>query len=344
MMATDSAQAVLTGLLAVVALNKQATLWELLPIAALIGAANGMFMPGAFAIVPSLLPDEALQAGSAVLNGSSQVAGLVGPALGGAVVVLVGPATAFGVDGVSFVVSVISLAAIGARQPAPATPAPRDSRTTPPSSAERPKVPRAWQLVRHERLLQVLLVVVLVANLGSGGLVGVAFPALARSSFHLGADGYGGLLACSAAGGVVGVLAAVHFGPGRRPAIRACWLSLVANASLSLAPYLGGPAHRGRRPLNLGGRKYSGKSPPDHPDPEMGTSCFPWAGHEPGPPSQRRCLPPLSRSRRVPGAGVRPRALFPLAAIFTTVAVLGALSQPQFRDLGRVPSRRRSAT
>ena len=225
----------------VVALNNQATLWELLPIAVLIGAANGMFMPGAFAIVPSLLPDEALQAGNAVLNGSSQVAGLVGPALGGAVVALVGPATAFGFDGVSFVVSVsASLPSVPASPPRPLRP-PVTAEPTP-SSAEGPKAPGAWQLVRHERLLQVLLLVVLVANLGSGGLVGVAFPALARGSFHLGADGYGGLLACSAAGGLVGVLAAVHFGPGRRPAMRACWLSLVANALLSLVPYLGGPA------------------------------------------------------------------------------------------------------
>ena len=67
-----------------------------------------------------------------------------------------------------------------------------------------------------------LLLVVLVANLGSGGLVGVAFPALAHGPFHIGADGYGALLACSAAGGLVGVLAAAHLRPGRRPAIRAC--------------------------------------------------------------------------------------------------------------------------
>ena len=83
MMATDSAQAVLSGLLALVALANRATLWELLPVAVAIGAANGMFTPGAFSIVPSLLPDHALQAGNAVLNGTSQLAGLVGPAIGG---------------------------------------------------------------------------------------------------------------------------------------------------------------------------------------------------------------------------------------------------------------------
>ena len=34
-----------------------------------------------------------------------------------------------------------------------------------------------------------------------------------------------------------------------------------------------------------------------------------------------------------------PGPFFPLAAVFTTVAVLAALTQAQFRDLGRVQSR-----
>jgi predicted MFS family arabinose efflux permease len=338
MMATDSAQAVLTGLLALVALTNRATLWELLPIAVAIGAANGMFTPGAFSVVPSLLPDEALQAGNAVLNGGSQLAGLVGPAMGGAVVALVGPAAAFGLDGVSFVISVVSLAAILPRRPSAATEASPDTQPTPATANQGPNSPGAWQLVCHERVLQVLLLVVLVANLGSGGLVGVAFPALARGPFHLGADGFGALLACSAAGGLVGVLVAAHLGPGRRPALRACWLSLVANALLALVPYLGGPVG-------------------------AGVDLVIWAAVNTLAilvliTLLQRWAPPASRGRvmslfllasvgaypvsvalagfAVPELGAGP--FFPLTAIFTTVAVLGALTQAQFRDLGRVQS------
>jgi len=337
MMATDSAQAVLSGLLALVAASNRAALWELLPIAVAIGAANGTFTPGAFSIVPSLLPDDALQAGNAVLNGSSQLAGLVGPAMGGAVVALVGPAAAFGLDGVSFVISVVSLAAIWARRPSAASQATPDSRTS--AAIQGPKAPGAWQLARHERVLQVLLLVVLVANLGSGGLVGVAFPALAHGPFHIGAGGYGALLAFSAAGGLVGVLAAAHLRPGRRPAIRACWLSLVANGLLAMVPYLGGPVG-------------------------AGVDIVVWAAVNTLAilvliTLLQRWAPPGSRGRvmslfllasvgaypvsvalagfAVPELG--PGPFFPLTAIFTTVAVLGALTQAQFRDLGRVQSR-----
>ena len=192
---------------------------------------------------------------------------------------------------------------------------------------------------RRERVLQVLLLVVLVANLGSGGLVGVAFPALAHGPLHLGAGGYGALLACSAAGGLVGVLAAARLGPGRRPALRACWPSLVANALLALVPYLAGPVG-------------------------AGVDLVVWAAVNTLAnlvliTLLQRWAPPGSRGRvmslfllasvgaypvsvaltgfAVPELG--PRPFFPLTAIFTTVAVLGALTQAKFRDLGRVPSR-----
>ncbi len=338
MMATDSAQAALTGLLALVALANQAALWELLPIAVLIGAANGMFMPGAFAIVPSLLPGDALQAGNAVLNGSGQLAGLLGPALGGVVVALVGPAAAFGLDGVSFAASVISLAAIATRQHATTTSAAPDRHLSPSTAAQRGKAEGAWQLLRHERLLQVIFLVTLVGNLGSGGLVGVAFPALARGPFHMGADGYGGLLACGAAGGMAGVLATAHFGSGRRPAIRAAGLCLVANALLSVVPYLGGTVGAGVdlaiwAAVNTVGNLI------------LVTLLQKWAP----PASLGRAMSlillasvgayPLSVTFAgflVPEVG--PGPFFPLTALFTTVAILAALTQAQFRDLGRAPN------
>ena len=232
-----------------------------------------------------------------------------------------------------------SLAAIRSRRPSPASQAAPDRQPTPPTAAQGPKAPGAWQLVRRERVLQVVLLVVLVANLGSGGLVGVAFPALAHGPFHIGAGGYGALLACSAAGGLVGVLAAAHLRPGRRPALRACCLSLVANALLAMVPYLGGPVG-------------------------AGVDLVVWAAVNTLAilvliTLLQRWAPPASRGRvmslfllasvgaypvsvalaglLVPDLG--PGPFFPLTAVFTTVAVLGALSQAQFRDLGRVQSR-----
>ena len=234
MMATDSVQAVLTGLLAFVGAHQPGH-----PLGAAAysrGHRRGKrdLHPRGVHHRPFPLPCGCLADGQCrpQREQSTGRARRAGHRRGGR-----GPrGAAFGLDGVSFVVSVITLAAIVARSPAAATQVIPDSQLTPRTAAQGPKALGAWQLVRHERLLQVLLLIVLVANLGSGGLVGVAFPALARGPFDLAADGYGGLLACGAPGGLIGVLAAAHFDPGRRPAIRASWLFLGAKLCCHWSP------------------------------------------------------------------------------------------------------------
>lgn len=82
--------------------------------------------------------------------------------------------------------------------------------------------------------------VVVAANLASGGMDDVALPSLAHARF--GAAGYGALLACMAVGGIVGTLAAARTGHLRRPAIFASVAFLVEAAAIALVPYLGGAA------------------------------------------------------------------------------------------------------
>ena len=89
-------------------------------------------------------------------------------------------------------------------------------------------------------MLQVILVVVIAANLASGGMSDVALPSLAHARF--GAAGYGALLACFAAGGVIGTLAAARTGGLRAPAIFASAVFLVERWRIALTPYLGGEA------------------------------------------------------------------------------------------------------
>ncbi len=95
-------------------------------------------------------------------------------------------------------------------------------------------------LLRKSRALQVILVVVIAANLASGGMSDVALPSLAHARF--GAAGYGALLACFAAGGLIGTLAAVRAGGLRTPAVFASAAFLLEAVAISLTPYLGGEA------------------------------------------------------------------------------------------------------
>jgi predicted MFS family arabinose efflux permease len=249
MMGADAVRVLAVGALAVLAAAGPAHAELLIPVAAVLGAGEGMFLPASFAIVPSLLPDDQLQAGNALSFGGTQLAALIGPGIGGVVVALLGPAPAFGIDAVSFAVSVATLAGVRRRQrPLPAT----ATEVEPPTATVGHRIETHTtgqavtepvtlrRLVRSQRVLQVILVVTLAANLGSGGTSEVALPALAHDSFRTSAAGYGALLAAFGAGALLGTLLAGHTRRATRPAIWASAAFLTEAAFLASVPYLGG--------------------------------------------------------------------------------------------------------
>lgn len=248
MMAADAIRAVTVAVLAVVAITGPAQPEMLVPIAAVIGAGEGIFLPGSFSIVPSLVPAEHLQAGNSLTSSGTQVATLVGPAIGGAVVAIVGAPAAFAIDAVSFTISAASLAMI---RTAPA-PAP-DMNGTPASSADAaacasksdPSPATVRQVLRTDRALQVILLIAVAANFGAGGSTEVALPALARDGFHAGAAGYGGLIAAFGAGGLLGTLVSAQVRQPRRPALFVSAAYLIEAGFLAVVPYLGGPIPAG---------------------------------------------------------------------------------------------------
>jgi MFS family permease len=255
MMAADAVRVLAVGALAVLAATGPAHLDLLVPVAAVLGAGEGMFLPASFAIVPSLLPDDQLQAGNALTSGGTQLAILIGPGIGGALVALAGPAPAFGIDALSFIVSAATLAGVRRRQrptavsravggigPDSADPAGCGS-VEPSAGTEEQAVappPTLRRLIASTRALQVILAVTVAGNLGSGGTSEVALPALARQTFHTSAAGYGGLLAAFGAGALLGSLLAGHTRRARRPAIWVSTAFLAEAGFLAVVPYLGG--------------------------------------------------------------------------------------------------------
>ena len=250
MLAADAARCVLVAGLALLAARHTASLAALGPIAALIGAGEGLFIPASFAIMPSLLDEEQLAAGNALSTAAVQVGSLLGPALGGALVAATHASTAaFAVDAASFGVSALTLlliprqAASGSMAAVAAEAAAADGR---PGCGRGGRAAdgqgSVLALLKRSRALQVILVVVIAANLASGGMGDVALPSLAHASF--GAAGYGALLACFAVGGLIGTLAAARTGGLQAPVMFASAVFLIEAAGISPDPL---PGRRGRR-------------------------------------------------------------------------------------------------
>lgn len=192
MMAADAIRAIVVVALAIAAASGRPNALVLLPIAIVLGVGEGLFLPGSFAVIPALLPDEDLQAGNAIASSGTQLATFVGPAIGGVLVAFLGSSLAFGLDAASFVVSALTLAGVSSERRVV-----KAASVTPEASlpvtvggeagllevaAEGGREsdirqPTLRQLVLSERVLQVILLITLVANLGSGGESEVALPA-----------------------------------------------------------------------------------------------------------------------------------------------------------------------
>ena len=89
-------------------------LWMLYFLSVLFGIVSGFFIPASNSIIPGILPGEDLQAGNSIFQGSSQLVSFIGPALAGVVIgsfagEMRGIATAFGIDALTFVVSIATL-------------------------------------------------------------------------------------------------------------------------------------------------------------------------------------------------------------------------------------------
>jgi hypothetical protein len=189
-------------------------------------------------------------------------------------------------------------------------------------------------LLRRSRALQVILVVVIAANLAGGGMDGVALPSLAHARF--GAAGYGALLACFAAGSVLGTLAAARTGGLRRPMIFASLVFLIDATALALTPYLGGEAGAAAALFTGGAANGLGNvtavtvlqkwTPPAVLGRVMGVLMLCAFGTFP-------------LSVAVTGVLVRhigPSLFFPIAGGLVAAAILGGLSQREFREFGAV--------
>jgi MFS family permease len=336
MLAADAARCVLVAAMAMLAAHHTVSLAALGPLAALIGAGEGLFIPASFAIMPSLLDEGRLTAGNAISTAAVQAGSLLGPALGGALVAATHASTwAFGIDAVSFAVSALTLALIPRKAAAGTVSAAADSAGAGDGGGGGGGGGGNQGLLaflKRSRVLQVILVVVIAANLAGGGESEVALPSLAHARF--GAAGYGALLACFAVGGVIGTLAAARTGGLRRPTVFASLVFLVSSVSIALTPYLGGEAGAAAMLFVTGATGGLGNV-------IVLTSLQKWA-----PPALLgRVMSALMLcafgsfplSVAVSGVLVRhigPSLFFPIAGAVVAAAIAGGLTQREFREFG----------
>jgi predicted MFS family arabinose efflux permease len=110
MLISDVARMGAQGAVAVLILTHTAHIWELVVLQALAGTATAFFNPASTGLTPMTISSERLQQANALRGLSMASTGLVGTALGGAVVAVAGPGWALAVDAASYGLSALFLA------------------------------------------------------------------------------------------------------------------------------------------------------------------------------------------------------------------------------------------
>jgi DHA3 family macrolide efflux protein-like MFS transporter len=174
--------------------------WHLCAMAFLMSSVSAFFQPAMQASIPNVVGRDHLITANALGSLTFQISGIVGPALGGAIVGLAGTQPAFIADGVSFLVSAaaILLARIPGARPAAGQPRPNVARVL-------SGVKEGFAFIASRRLLLSLVVMALVVNFISAPIM-VLMANHVDTAWHAGAQGYGLLGSALSLGALVSTL------------------------------------------------------------------------------------------------------------------------------------------
>jgi MFS family permease len=203
--------------------------WMILLIALLLGVANAVDMPVRQAFAVEMVGREDLANAVALNSAMFNAARIVGPAIAGVVIAVVGVAAAILLNGLSFLAVIGGLFLM------------RDQELHAPAVAvARPTTPRAVVASLREGVAYVLATPVVLLAVIAVGLVStfalnfqVLIPAYAQFVLGVGADGFGFLMA---AGGVGSLIAALWlaFGGGARLTLLGAGAVLLGLAEVGL--------------------------------------------------------------------------------------------------------------
>ncbi len=219
MVGSNAVRLLAVAALGLIVLQGSAAMWMVYAFALVFGIADAFFYPAQTAMVPELVAGEQLQQANGIVQGTAQLALLIGPAaagiaiaaLGGGVASpgLTGIAVALLIDAFSFVVSLATLLLITAR----------------PAHGEAEgsivgQIAEGVRFVWRAPAIRVVMILSMGLNLLIVGPFDVGLPVLAYSRLPEGAAAYGVILSAFGGGSLLGLAGATllpglpkaHFG------------------------------------------------------------------------------------------------------------------------------------
>lgn len=211
----DAARMVIIGSVPLAAALGVLTMGQLYAVALTAGVCTVFFDVSYQSYLPVLVKAEHLMDGNGKLGATQAFAQVTGPGLGGGLVGLVGAAGAMTADAISYLVSVLTLAAIkNKEQPRPRT-----------AAGLRKEIGEGLTFVLRHPILRKIVACTGTANLFGGMATALEIVFLIRI-LHVRPAGTGLLIAVASLGGVVGGVLSVRLGRAIGSA-RIIWVSML---------------------------------------------------------------------------------------------------------------------
>ena len=197
-------QATAQAATAVLVLGGDATVGWLIALQALYGVGAGLVVPAEVGLVPQTVSPERLQQANALQGLSRNIVGVLGPAIGGAIVVAGSPGVALAVDAASFVLCAALLAQIRV---------PRRVREADAAGFFR-ELREGWSEFRSRTWLWATVLLFGVSNLFWVGCWSVLGPTIADEELG-GAGAWATVLTVGGIGSILGGVLAIRLRPSR---------------------------------------------------------------------------------------------------------------------------------
>jgi MFS family permease len=206
MLASNAARFIFVSLLAGLVFTNNVQLWMLYTLAILFGVADAFFYPAQSSMTPQLVKKENLQVANSLIHGTMMLAMLAGPVLAGVLIAVLGDgrsataemkgiATAFGLDALTFLASLITLVFIRTPQ--------NESRETSENILE--SIRSGLNFVWNDVALRAFFFVVAAVTFFFNGPFNIGVPILANTRFPEGPIAYGTILSNWGAGSLIGM-------------------------------------------------------------------------------------------------------------------------------------------
>lgn len=173
---SDTVCGLVVGAVAFLAWQHLLAFWHLAVLSVLFGVVRAFFYPAYTSILPQIMPRDALSSANALAKLSAEATGVLGPALGGALVALGGTPQAFALDALSFGISAICIFAI------PGIPVPEREATHAASLFS--DLREGLVTVLRSPWLWITIAVAGVSNITLSGPLEAALPLLVRQSLR----------------------------------------------------------------------------------------------------------------------------------------------------------------